>query len=106
MFTFYVVKGVNGSLLGYPKAASLEKIEVVNSISGPKEKVEDEFLHLFKGIGKLKNHQVKIHIDTTVKTVAQKRRKTPFHLRDKVEREINELVKLDKIEKVEGVPTP
>ena len=106
VFTFYVVKGVNGSLLGYPTAASLKIIKVVNSISGPKEKVEDEFPHLFQGIGKLKNHQVKIHIDTTVKTVAQKRRKTPFHLRDKVEREINELMKLDIIEKVEGEPTP
>ena len=47
MFTFYVVKGVNGPLLGYSTAASLEIFKVVNSISGPKEKVEDEFPHLF-----------------------------------------------------------
>ena len=34
VFTFYVVKGINGSLLGYPTAASLEIIKVVNSING------------------------------------------------------------------------
>ena len=49
---------------------------------------------------------MKIHIDTTVKTVAQNRRKTLFHLRYKVEREVNELMKSDIIEKVEGEPTP
>lgn len=104
--TFYVVKGANGSLLGYPTADCLEIIKVVNSIDGTKKKVEDDFPNLFQGIGKLRNHQVKIHIDTTVKAVAQKRRKTPFHLRDKVEKEINELLKLDIIEKIEGEPTP
>ena len=80
----------------------------MNSISGPKEKVEDEFPHLFQGIGKLKNHQVKIHIDTAVKTACGSEEKVGhlFHLRDTVEREIKELMKLDIIEKVEGELTP
>ena len=47
VFTFYVLKDTNGSLLGYPTAASLEIIKVVNNIRGPNEKVEYEFPHLF-----------------------------------------------------------
>ncbi|XP_062593849.1 uncharacterized protein LOC134255342 [Saccostrea cucullata] len=68
---FYVVKGVNGSLLGYPTADSLQIIKLVNNVNDIKKKVEDDFPQLFQGIGKLSNHQVKIHIDTTVKPVAQ-----------------------------------
>ncbi|KAK3085057.1 hypothetical protein FSP39_023610 [Pinctada imbricata] len=103
--TFYVVKGKGGSLLGFPKANKLNIIKVVNSVHTETE-VEKDFPHLFKGIGKLKNRQVKIHIDESVPPVAQKTRKTPFHLRDKVEHEINELLKIDIIEKVEGEATP
>ncbi|XP_055999096.1 uncharacterized protein LOC130047746 [Ostrea edulis] len=44
---FYVVKGANGSLLGYPTADCLEIIKVVNSIDGTKKKVEYDFPHLF-----------------------------------------------------------
>jgi hypothetical protein len=38
--------------------------------------------------------------------VAQKQRRTPFHLRDKVANEIEKLLKEDVIEKVEDTPTP
>ena len=40
---------------------------------------------IFQGIGKLKGVKVTLHIDETVKPVAQKHRRVPFHLRDKVE---------------------
>ena len=46
----------------------------------------------FKGIGKLKDTQVKIHVDEFVKPVAQKPRRVPFHLIDKVEQEIQNLL--------------
>ena len=103
---FYVVRGNSGSLLGFPTADQLNIIKVVNKVEGTDGKVEDDFPQLFHGIGKLKDRQVKIHIDTSVNPVAQKPRRTPFHLRGKVEKELDELLKLDIIEKVEGEPTP
>lgn len=66
----------------------------------------DKYPELFSGIGKLKDTVVKLRIDETVKPIAQKHRRTPFHLRKKVETEIETLLAEDIIEKVEGVPTP
>ena len=56
-------------------------------------------------IGKLKNYQVKLHIDNSVKPVAQGHRRVPFHLRKKVEQELEKLETQDIIERVDG-PTP
>ena len=52
------------------------------------------------------NVKVELHIDESVKPVALKQRRTPFHLSEKVEAEIEHLLQKDIIEKVEGVPTP
>ena len=46
-------------------------------------------------------HIVKLHVDEDVKPVAQKHRRVPFHLRDKVEAEITRLEEADIIEKVD-----
>ena len=46
---------------------------------------------LCTGIGKLKNYQVKLHIDDSVKPVAQDHRRVPFHLRKNVEQELEKL---------------
>ena len=46
---------------------------------------------------------MEINIDDSVSPVAQKPRKTPFHLRDKVEKETNHLIDTYIIEKVAGV---
>ena len=46
---------------------------------------------LFHDIGKLKDTQVKLHVDKTVKPKAITNRRTPFHLRTKVETELNAL---------------
>ncbi|KAK3105801.1 hypothetical protein FSP39_006028 [Pinctada imbricata] len=103
---FHVVKGQNlGSILGFPTASKLSIINIVNHIQEG-QNIEDDFPHLFKGIGRLKNRQVKLHIDKDIQPVAQKARKTPFHLREKVKAEIDDLLKRDIIEKVEGEPTP
>ena len=107
---FHVVKGENlGSIMGFNTATKLSVIKVVNKIQTDKSgnvEDEEEFKHLFKGIGKLKNRQIKLHVDKDVQPVAQRPRKTPFHLRDKVKKEIDKLIDQDVIEKVEGEPTP
>lgn len=99
---FYVVKGDHGSLIGYPTASELELITMVNKLSKP----QDKYPNLFKGVGKLKETKVKIHIDQNIKPVAIRHVRTPFHLREKVGEEIEKLLQEDIIEKVEGQPTP
>ena len=98
---FFVVKGNHGALLGYPTASELELIKVLNKVTQPDEK----YSILFKGVGKLKDTKVKIHIDQDIKPVALRHVRTPFHLRDKVGVEIQKLLDEDIIEKVEGEPT-
>jgi hypothetical protein len=62
--------------------------------------------HLFTGkVGKLKDFQAKLHIDTSIKPVQQKLRHIPFHIRDAVEAEIKKMLDQDLIEPIKG-PTP
>ena len=56
-------------------------------------------------MGKLKTHQITLHIDPSVKLIAQLLIQTQFILRNKMEDTIKELVELDIIEAVDG-PTP
>jgi hypothetical protein len=58
---------------------------------------------LFSGVGKLKNFQLRIPIDETVEPVIQPIRRIPYHLREKLDRNFNELVDLDIIEPVDGL---
>ena len=56
---------------------------------------------LFHGIGKLKGVKVKLHVDPNVQPAAQRHRRVPFHLRDKVEAEVTRLEEAGIIEKVD-----
>ncbi|XP_052281060.1 uncharacterized protein K02A2.6-like [Dreissena polymorpha] len=58
-----------------------------------------------QGLGKLKDKQIKFHIDENVVPSSQPVRRIPFHVRKLVEQELNRLEELDVIEKVDG-PTP
>ena len=60
-----------------------------------------EYDDLFHGIGRLKGVQVKLHIDDQIQPVAQKHRRVPFHLREKLDTELERLEKAGIIEKVE-----
>ena len=60
---------------------------------------------VLEGIGKLKDYQRKLHIDTTVQPVAQPLRRPAFTLREKIEKKLDELLHEDIIERVDG-PTP
>ena len=56
----------------------------------------------FTGIGKLKDRQLKISVDSNVKPVAQKVRNIPCGLQSKVEKKLDELEAQGIIEKVKG----
>ena len=53
----------------------------------------------------MNDYQVKIHVDSDIKPVAQHTRKVPFSLIEKVEKKLQELEQMDIIWKVQG-PTP
>jgi len=112
---FMVNKGKGRSLLSKSTAEQLGVLNIgmdVNSVRGSDElktltadDIQKRFPEVCSGIGKLKGYQAKIHVDPNVKPVAQSSRRVPFALRDKLEMEIQRLLKDDIIESVEG-PTP
>lgn len=83
----------------------MELVKITQNITS-KTKFEDKYPGIYKGIGKLKSKTVKLHINPNVKPVAQRNRRTPFHLRAKVEKEIKTLLENDIIEEVKNEPTP
>ena len=102
----------NRSLLNYDTARELGLIKITLSAVSTEpascmtaRKIYEEYPDLFTGGGKLKNCQVKLHIDKSVQPIAQPHRRVPFHLRKKLEAELQALEDADIIEKVDG-PTP
>ena len=111
---FVVVENLNaGSLLGKKTATELGLLRIgpeyprtVNQITVQSvQAIVDRHRAVFNGVGKLKDYQLKIHIDPEVTPVAQPQRRVPFHVRKQVEAKLTELQDLDIIEDVEG-PTP
>ncbi|CAC5416418.1 unnamed protein product [Mytilus coruscus] len=102
---FYVVKGGHGALIGYPTASQLGLVKIIQpiNIQAPKLRYPEVFRD---EIGKYKGGSVKLHIDTNIRPMAQRNRKTAFHLRPKVEKEIHKLLEQDIIEKIGNTPTP
>ena len=81
-----------------------------NSRDGRLPQVDDTFVgelkekypSVFQGIGKLKDYQLKLHVDPSVTPVVQKMLRAPFSVKDKENGKVKELLEKDKIEKVEG----
>lgn len=76
---------------------------VINSVG--EQSIFSEFRECFEGVGKLKDFKAKLHIDETVKPVAQRPRPVPFGIREKKEKKLEELAKADIIELVTGPTT-
>ena len=103
---FIVLDGTARSILGCSTARELGVLKLgpeVNVLTEPD--LRQKYLECFEGVGKLKDFQLKIHIDPTVKPVAQNPRRIAFSMRKKVEDKLDELLEKDIIEKVKG-PTP
>jgi len=105
----YVIKGDADNLLSRKTSEELNLVKVnipeVNKVTNKQESILDEFPNVFKGIGKLKDKQIDLHIDKSIPPVAQRYRKTPFQLRGKIEEKLKELEDNDIIETATG-PTP
>ena len=72
---------------------------------GSDEGIREEYADILSGVGKLKNYQLKPHINKDVKPVAQQVRRLPFGLRDKVDEKLDDLLDKDIIEEVPNAPT-
>ena len=106
----HVLQGNHGSLLRYKTASNLGIIDVnlhrIDEQSFTSEMSVQQYPNVFKGIGQLKNVEIKLHINETVVIVpAQSGRRIPFHMRKKVSKELENLEQQGIIEKVKG-PTP
>ena len=96
-----------GNLLG---AGTAEKLRIVSfafatSVRTVADTLCDENPTLFQGIGKMKDVKVTLYEDNSVSPVAQPHHRILYHMRKKVEEELQRLEDLDIIEKVDG-PTP
>ena len=103
---FVVIKGAGRTLLGRETAETFGLLHVgplqVNSVIC--EHSEDDFRRryqdLFTGIGLLKDYELKLHVDKSVKPVAQLVCSIPFGLREKVDEKLDKLVQAEVIEEV------
>ena len=89
----YVVKGSGGSLLSWKTSQNLGLLKAVtrhvhDSSSTRVEELVKEYDELFRGLGKLKGYQVKLHIDESVQPVAQPHRRVLFHVRQQLEEQL------------------
>ena len=104
---FLVLEGEREPILGTGTLTKLGilKIELkINNLAKDDSTAEivDRYKSLFKGIGKLKDFQLKIPIDSSIEPVCQTARRVPYHLRDKLSQKLKELEELDIIEKTTG----
>ena len=120
--TFYVIKGTSGCLLSGPTAIDLGLLKI-NSVSQDPEPSVDKppadtpkrsprlqnllakHDHLFRGIGKLKNYKLHLHIDKSDPPVIQQPRRIPFAMRAKLSKELKRLEDMGIIEDVKGPTT-
>ena len=107
--TLYVVKGSGGSLLSWKMSRDLnllQTVQQINEVPRPKPaQLVAEYDELFHGLGKLRNYQIKLHVDQTVPPVAQPHRRIPFHVREHLKEQLKRDEELGVIERIEG-PTP
>ena len=111
---FFVVKGKGIPLIGYKTATEVGALkvcepeeddspnEIVNSLRDDFQDLKDKYAKCFKGVGKLSDFQLELHIDRDVQPVAQPVRRMPYSLRKGVEKKLDELLALDVIEPVQG----
>ena len=89
-----VIEGTATPLLGRETAELMGVLRIgVNHVTGSEaygDNLVQRFPKLWKGIGCLKSVKVK-HIDNSVLPVAQKHSTVPFHLQEKVAKEIAKL---------------
>ncbi|XP_038063006.1 uncharacterized protein LOC119733689 [Patiria miniata] len=104
--TFFVTKTTKDTLISFIHVI----IHVAYNLQPddpPKlaDKLMNQYADRFTGIGMLKNIQCKLHEDKTVQLIALPHCRIPYHVRKKVENELEKLLCLDIIAQVRNEPT-
>ena len=103
---FIVIKGEHVPLLGKTTATKLGLLRLgpstINAVQENMETIIDKHRECFKGVGKLKDFQFDIKINSQVRPIVQSVRRLPFTVREAVEKKLQELESMDIIEKVEN----
>ena len=118
---FFVTPGQGGCLLGQKTAVKLDLLRIGPPSTPTKQKLfqlsssktisdipesTKQVIHkhsaVFKGMGKVKNFKQRLHINSEVTPIQQPTRRIPFHTRQKISAELDHLLKLDIIERVDG----
>ena len=102
---FHIVHGNTGNLLSCHTSQQLQLVKLTCSIQSYEHDIFAEYDTLFQGVGKIKDVEIKLHIDESIPSKSQRHRRTPFHTRKDVESELARLQSHDLIERVTG-PTP
>jgi hypothetical protein len=89
-------------LLSFNTAKRLHLIRMMNNINTTNtlDQLIQSNSHLFQGLGRMKDTQIRLHIDESVTPVKQSYRRIPFHLRAKVEKQLQSMLDDDIIEPV------
>ena len=112
-----MVKGSSGSPLSWKTLQDLSLLQTVQQVkllpseleAGAPSGLLAEYDDLFHGLGKLKNYQIKLHIDEEVPPVAQPHRRVRFHVRKQLEEQLEKQLRREEelgvMERIED-PTP
>ena len=108
---FIVFQGVRDNLLSYQTSINLKLVKFTFSLNGREnnfhKNIVAKYPDLFSGkTGRLKDYKQKFHINKDVKPIIQKERKIPFHLKDAIEKTIDDMIRNDIIEPITGEATP
>ena len=112
--TVLVTQGKGRCRLGSSAAKCLQVLKVgpeiasmatVYSVHRAIESFAKRFPKMLSGVGKLSGYQLKLHVDHKVTPIAQKPKRVPYPLKEKVQQKIEELLDLDIIEKVSDPTT-
>ena len=108
---FLVFDDVRDNLLSYQTSRDLELVKLTFALESKEDvfhkNVVAKFPDLFSGkIGRLKDYKLKFHINKDIKPIIQKERKIPFHLKEAIEKAIDDMIVDDIIEPVSGEATP
>ena len=107
---FFVMPGSADMLLGRNRSEELGVLKIgvsVNAcesrnITDKKGALTTKYPQVFTGLRKLKNFQLKLHVDESVTPIAQAMRRIPLSRKQKVIDKLEELEALNVIEKVNG----
>ena len=103
-----VLEGIEKCLLGYEACNDLGIVKIINSVREDRE-LEYwmmRFPSVFSGkLGKLKDYQVKLDVDDSIKPVCVQSRPLPFHMREKMDLIIKKGIEDDIFEEASGPTT-